>query len=581
MQTIFKKTFLKPLPKAATIKTIRGKLVAEWSGKGGKSRTAPVEPKADGSQVVRLERKTWMARYRDSDNIIRERSTGCTTKAAANVKLSEFVKEAERIAAGVMTKEETELADWRFADLNKAIDDYCQYVERRSTEKRTTEVRRYLSKASTACGWHTLKDMDADRLRRYLDERQDAGTGPTPLNEAIIAWVAFGNWLAGKRLHGKRSNWNGEKRLAKNPFGGFGKYDAKADQRRPRRALTADELRRFIAAAATRPLNEAKTVRRGPNRGKLIANVRPETETRLLRLGQERVLIYKTLALTGLRMGELASITVGQCVLDVARPYIDLSAGDEKNGQGNDIPLGDELAAELRAWVADLKAEPMDVLRLDGSSDDLSRRRLFNVPDGLVRILNRDLAAAGIPKKDDRGRTVDVHALRHSFGTLLSTSGVAPRTAQRAMRHSRIDLTMNTYTDPALLDVHAAMNTLPTLNTKDETTEEQKATGTDDSKVVGLVGVVGLNQPDLSKVKALKQNEGGKDASRLVPPMVPPRTCPNETIQDNSGGFDDSGRQSGNTKKPRNTQGNARSSEWAMRGSNPRPSRCKRDALAN
>jgi hypothetical protein len=42
---------------------------------------------------------------------------------------------------------------------------------------------------------------------------------------------------------------------------------------------------------------------------------------------------------------------------------------------------------------------------------------LFDVPTGLVRILDRDLAAAGIPKKDERGRTVDVHAMRHSFGT--------------------------------------------------------------------------------------------------------------------------------------------------------------------
>jgi integrase len=81
----------------------------------------------------------------------------------------------------------------------------------------------------------------------------------------------------------------------------------------------------------------------------------------------------------------------------------------------------------------------------------------------LIRVLNRDLKAAGIPKVDERGRQVDVHALRHTFGTLLSKAGVAPRTAQAAMRHSRIDLTMNVYTDPRLLDVAGAMETLPSL----------------------------------------------------------------------------------------------------------------------
>ena len=74
---------------------------------------------------------------------------------------------------------------------------------------------------------------------------------------------------------------------------------------------------------------------------------------------------------------------------------------------------------------------------------------MFDVPDKLCKILNRDLRLAGIAKRDDRGRTLDVHALRHTFGTLLSKGGVAPRTAQAAMRHSKIDLTMNVYTDPA------------------------------------------------------------------------------------------------------------------------------------
>jgi hypothetical protein len=124
---------------------------------------------------------------------------------------------------------------------------------------------------------------------------------------------------------------------------------------------------------------------------------------------------------------------------------------------------------------------------------------LFTVPVALVRILNLDLVAAGIarrvevsPRKwkiekpDERGRTVDVHALRHTFGTLLSAASVAPRTAQAAMRHSTIDLTMNVYTDPKLLDVAEAMESLPALSLT-ATPEAVKATGTDDSTASQLV----------------------------------------------------------------------------------------------
>jgi hypothetical protein len=37
---------------------------------------------------------------------------------------------------------------------------------------------------------------------------------------------------------------------------------------------------------------------------------------------------------------------------------------------------------------------------------------VFTVPAGLQLLLNRDLEMAGIPKGDDLGRTIDVHAMR-------------------------------------------------------------------------------------------------------------------------------------------------------------------------
>ena len=72
-------------------------------------------------------------------------------------------------------------------------------------------------------------------------------------------------------------------------------------------------------------------------------------------------------------------------------------------------------------------------------------------------------AAAGIPKRDDRGRTLDVHALRTTFGTLLSSTGALPRVAQAAMQHSDIKLTMGVYTDPRMLGIREAVERLPSL----------------------------------------------------------------------------------------------------------------------
>lgn len=96
---------------------------------------------------------------------------------------------------------------------------------------------------------------------------------------------------------------------------------------------------------------------------------------------------------------------------------------------------------------------------------------LFYVPTGLRRILDRDLIAAGIPKIDDRGRSLDAHALRTTFGTHLSMAGVPLRTAQTAIRHSTPALTTNDYTDPRLLDVHGAIESLPALAITASTTQ--------------------------------------------------------------------------------------------------------------
>ena len=169
----------------------------------------------------------------------------------------------------------------------------------------------------------------------------------------------------------------------------------------------------------------------------------------LQRRGGQRALFYLLAISTGLRRKELASLTVGQVRLDaVPGPYVELLGKDSKNGRSAHIPLRQDVVNELRAFLA-------------GRGDELSlETRLFH-PIPTIRVFDADIRAAGIAKRDPRGRVVDIHALRCTFGTHLSVAGVRPRTAMAAMRHGRIDLTMNFYTDPVLLDVAAAVNSLP------------------------------------------------------------------------------------------------------------------------
>ena len=72
-----------------------------------------------------------------------------------------------------------------------------------------------------------------------------------------------------------------------------------------------------------------------------------------------------------------------------------------------------------------------------------------------------DCKFAGIPYKTEDGRTVDVHSLRRTFGTLLARARVPLTTAQRLMRHSTPELTARLFIDVEPIDIADALDKLP------------------------------------------------------------------------------------------------------------------------
>lgn len=397
-------------------------------------------------------------------------SAGCRDETAARQVLADLERKAELIRSGVMTATEAAVGKHQAAALEDHITAYLSYLEGKGTcPEHRTERGRQLRRLARECGFHRLADLERTKLESWLTLRVREGMSARTRNSYLTSGLAFCNWCVEPTIG----------RLTHNPFDGIPKANEKADPRRQRRALTEAELMRLLAVVRERPLLEALTVRKGPRKGERYANVRPEARARLERLGLERALIYKTLVLTGLRKGELESFTVAHLYLDEAIPFAVLDAADEKNREGNEIPLRDDIAVDLRDWLAGKLAVLQDEALRQGKPIPARlppETCLFDVPEKLCKILDRDLVAAGIArrvkvddkwwidKRDDRGRTVDVHALRHTFGTLMSKGGIMPRTAQAAMRHSKIEMTMNVYTDPRLLDVRGALDVLPSLS---------------------------------------------------------------------------------------------------------------------
>ncbi len=165
--------------------------------------------------------------------------------------------------------------------------------------------------------------------------------------------------------------------------------------------------------------------------------------------GKKWELIFKCLLFTGMRWSELRTLEV-RWVKFGKNAAIELDPVNEKNGNGNTIPLKKELADDLEAWVKDNKLKGTD--------------KLLDMPHKGHKRIGHDLAAAGILQTDARGRSVDCHALRHTFGTFLVRAGVNVKVCQTAMRHSDVRMTLNLYSHCDESEVIEAVAKLPSFS---------------------------------------------------------------------------------------------------------------------
>lgn len=483
MATIYRKTYTQPLPKNTQIVERNGKKMALWVDGRGKKHLDHVTTGNRGQVKILRYSPVYVAQYRDANGQVIIESTGCRDEQAAKYVLAEFIKRSEHIRAGLLSAQQCRTADHARTSLEDHVDAFLEHLQaktirgKRVSQAHRNNVERQLETLVTDCKYRKLQDITRDSMERWMNRAERDGMGARTRNTYRAAIISFCNWCVETD------------RMAANPLAKLCTADEHADKRRHRRALTEDELSRLFIAARVRPIAEYgrhsialppdqrkghKSWHKEPLRFEMLEHMAAkgrevlkddaELISQLEWLGYERSLVYKVLALTGLRKSELASIKVGQVWLEEKQPYLELKAKDEKAGKGAQIPLRIDLVNEIREFIT----KKLQRLREQSQKNNTpvpvrlpSSTPLFYVPRDFIKIFNRDLAAAGISKHDDRGRTLDIHALRHTFGTHLSKAGVPPRIAQAAMRHSSLDLTMNIYTDPALLDVAGAINALP------------------------------------------------------------------------------------------------------------------------
>ena len=299
---------------------------------------------------------------------------------------------------------------------------------KRCSKEYVFKAERLLTRICKDCSFKVLSDFNADRFTAYINNKEES---VKTKRHYISGFKQFAKWL------------NDTGKLAKNDFNLIETPRVlQADMVHPRRALTADEVTRLIAAAEN---------------GKTWRGIS----------GRERALIYRLAVESGLRYNEIKTLRV--CDFNFKENTVSVTDANEKARRGAVLPLRESTAEALKSFL----------------KGKLPAARAFTLKKGYL-MLKTDLEATAV--KDAAGNVIikaieyevdgqfcDFHALRHTAASLLIQTGANPKIIQTLMRHTDINLTLQKYTHLYAGEKRNTIESLPTFEIK-----MKLKTGTDD-----------------------------------------------------------------------------------------------------
>lgn len=157
---------------------------------------------------------------------------------------------------------------------------------------------------------------------------------------------------------------------------------------------------------------------------------------------------YIFFGLSGLRWLEVSKVPWSDCYVD-EKPYkIVCSAKWTKSKRWSEIPLNDEAAAVLRA-------------QREHSGGHRSGLVWPKMPNR--HTLDADMARASVEKIDGRGRSAAFHSFRKGLNSLARHLKLDPEIRRQLLRHTRLELTLGTYSDVVEEEMRDGVDRLPAL----------------------------------------------------------------------------------------------------------------------
>ncbi len=363
---------------------------------------------------------SWTLDYTDGRGKRRRVVLGSDRRVAER-RRAELIRARDLELAGLggeagMTMLLAELAELHLADLAT-----------RSTPHHLRNVRSILERALAAIPAKRVRDLRPYDLVTYRQGLIAAGRSHRSTNLAVDRVRAMLAWGARLGLIAE-SPIRALDRLPEGP-----KYECCR-----RRALSEDEVARYLHAAE-------------------------DDDRRQIALTHRRAIpqapVWRFLVEGGSRYGETVRLTWGD--VDLATRLVQLRGETTKAGRPRIIPLTQAMTLALLA----LRKAHEAFLGRAPTPGDL----VFLTPLGkawpwhtvnAMRVHDRLLAKAGIPRIDEHGRKVDLHGLRHSAATRFARAGVPLVTVQHLLGHADPKLTARVYQHVEVDDLRAAVERL-------------------------------------------------------------------------------------------------------------------------
>jgi hypothetical protein len=253
MGSLRRKTSTKQLPEVHELFNRKGETFVRWQDGNGKARTAKTTTGRDGSLRIVVESSKWFAKFRDGSGLIREVSTGCKDRGAAQSLLMQWERRAELINANVMTSADDAISNHAATRLVDHLDGFIRSLKAAGrSDRHISDTNRLARQIAADCGFRVLRDIETDQVESWLVIKLDAGMAARTRNSYLQALKGFCSWCVRTR------------RLPTNPVCNIDQADVESDRRLIRRAMTEPELVRLLYVARQRPLAEfgRETVRK-------------------------------------------------------------------------------------------------------------------------------------------------------------------------------------------------------------------------------------------------------------------------------------------------------------------------------